>query len=93
MPCVRKTCLLYADQALDLNNFDTEWGAEFADWFDRSQKTMNLWELTRSQLQEAGLRHDRIFGLDLCTWSLPERFFSFRRERVCGRQASVIWIS
>lgn len=74
-------------------NFDTEWGAEFADWFDRSQKTMNLWELTRSQLQEAGLRHDRIFGLDLCTWSLPERFFSFRRERVCGRQASVIWIS
>ncbi len=74
-------------------NFATEWGEEFADWFDRSQKTMNLWELTRSQLQEAGLRRERIFGLDLCTWSLPEKFFSYRRERVCGRQASVIWIA
>lgn len=74
-------------------NFDTEWGPEFADWFDRSQQTMNLWELTRAQLRKAGLRPDRIFGLDLCTYSLPENFFSYRRERVCGRQASVIWIA
>ena len=73
-------------------NFDAEWGADFAQWFDPSRKLMNLWELTRAQLQEAGLRRERIFSLDLCTWSLPEKFFSYRREHVCGRQASVIWI-
>ncbi len=73
-------------------NFDEEWGVEFAKWFNSSRQTMDLWELTRAQLQAAGLRHDRIFSLDLCTYSLPEVFFSYRRERVCGRQASVIWI-
>jgi hypothetical protein len=40
---------------------------------------------------QAGLCQDRIYGLDLCTHDLPE-FFSYRRDKSTGRQASLIWI-
>lgn len=73
-------------------HYDTEWGPDFADWYDASRRTMNLWRLTRDQLAEAGLPADHIFGLDLCTASLADAFFSYRRDRVCGRQAAIVWI-
>jgi copper oxidase (laccase) domain-containing protein len=52
---------------------------------------MDLWRLTRSQLETAGLLPERIFSLDLCTYSLPGDLFSYRRDPRCGRQGSVIW--
>lgn len=73
-------------------NYASEWGPDFTGWYDASARTMNLWRLTRDQLMEAGLPGDQIFGLDLCTASLPDAFFSYRRDGVCGRQAAVIWI-
>jgi polyphenol oxidase len=27
-----------------------------------------------------------------CTWADRERFFSFRRDRRCGRMAALIWL-
>lgn len=73
-------------------NYATEWGDDFARWYSKRTQTVNLWELARAQFLEAGLLPDRIFSLDLCTASLPERFFSFRRDVTCGRQGSLIWI-
>ncbi len=73
-------------------NFDTEWGPAWQTWFDDKTMTMDLWSLTRHQLQEAGLQPHRIFGIDLCTWSLNETFFSYRRVKASGRQAAFIWI-
>ncbi|MDR2821118.1 MAG: polyphenol oxidase family protein [Desulfovibrio sp.] len=73
-------------------NFDREWGPEFAPWFDADSRTMDLWSLTRDQLTAAGLRPRHIYGLDLCTFSNSDQFFSYRRERVCGRQAGLIRI-
>ena len=70
-----------------------EWGPDFANWFNARDKTMNLWRLTRDQLLEAGLPDEGIFGLDLCTASMPDSFFSYRRDGICGRQANVIWIA
>ena len=80
-------------QRAEFVNYDTEWGPDFAEWFDARDRTMNLWKLTRAQLAEAGLPDDQIFGLDLCTASMPDTFFSYRRDRLCGRQAGVIWIA
>jgi YfiH family protein len=77
--------------AAEFVNFAEEWLPHFADWFDARQRTMDLWRLTKDQLVSAGMRADRIFGLDLCTRSLPELFFS-HRLRHAGRQASLIWI-
>ena len=71
--------------------FHEEFGSQFREYYDPAKKTVNLWRLTRDQLQNAGLPPDAIFGLDLCTASLPE-FYSYRRDKNAGRQASFIWI-
>ncbi len=71
--------------------FETEFGEAFRPYFDYRTRRMDLWRLTRDQLVAAGLDRDRIFSLDLCTKSLP-LFFSYRRDRTTGRQASLIWI-
>lgn len=74
-------------------NFDTEWGESFLPWFNQQNKTMDLWQLTRHQLTQAGLLETNIHGIDLCTYAAPDSFFSFRRDKnLSGRQASFIWI-
>jgi YfiH family protein len=73
-------------------HFEREWGDAYRPWFDARRRTMDLWRLTRSQLEEAGMAPERIFSLDLCTASLPQ-FFSYRRDKVTGRQANLIWRS
>ncbi|MFI3272504.1 MAG: polyphenol oxidase family protein [Pseudomonadota bacterium] len=78
--------------AAQFTNFDAEWGPDFAPYFDQAKQTMNLWQLTHHQLCAAGLLPHNIYSLDLCTLSLPNAFFSYRRERHTGRQASFIWI-
>ena len=74
-------------------NFDREWGPEYLPWFDADSKTMDLWSLTRHQLERAGLLSRRIFGLDLCTAANNDQFFSYRCAHRSGRQASIIWIA
>jgi len=78
--------------AAEFVNFDREWPQEFAPWFDRRTQCVNLWELTKYQLQSAGLPSENIFSLDLCTHSLPGLFFSHRRKHT-GRQAAIIWMA
>lgn len=50
----------------------------------------NLYLLARIRLQRAGVAG--IHGGHWCTFSDPERFYSFRRDRDTGRMASLIWI-
>lgn len=45
--------------------------------------------LARRQLQHCGV--ERIHGGGFCTYSDPERFFSYRRDGMTGRMAAVIW--
>jgi hypothetical protein len=49
----------------------------------------DLFALARQALEQAGVT--QVFGEELCTASDPVRFFSFRRDRVTGRQAALIW--
>jgi len=46
--------------------------------------------LARQALKKAGV--EQIYGGDLCTYSDSNRFFSYRRDGVSGRFASLIWI-
>jgi YfiH family protein len=50
---------------------------------------MDLYSLARERLWRAGLRS--VFGGDHCTWSEPDRFYSYRRDGTTGRMATVIW--
>ena len=49
----------------------------------------DLYRLARQRLQSVGL--SRVYGGDFCTYSEPERFFSYRRDGATGRMASLIW--
>ena len=74
-------------------NFEREWGATWQPWFDTDSRTMDLWALTRAQLKKAGLLQRNIYGLDWCTAENNDLFFSYRRHKSSGRQASLIWIA
>lgn len=51
----------------------------------------DLYELARRQLRRLGV--PAIYGGDHCTFSEPERFFSYRRESRTGRMATLIWLA
>jgi YfiH family protein len=72
-------------------NFHTEWGEEYLPYYNPINKTVDLWRLTKAQLKDAGLLEKNIFSIDLCTFDLEDYFFSYRREKLCGRQGGIIW--
>lgn len=50
----------------------------------------DLYRLVTLRLQQAGV--ENIYrDENMCTFSQPERFFSYRRDERCGRMASLIW--
>jgi len=51
----------------------------------------DIFGLARARLGRAGLGADAVFGGGLCTVSDPVRFFSYRRDGVCGRMGAFIW--
>lgn len=52
----------------------------------------DLFELARMRLQAAGLPPESILGGGVCTVSHPDRYYSFRRDGVTGRQAGAVWL-
>ena len=51
----------------------------------------DLFMLARQRLQRAGVT--AVYGGGLCSYSDPRRFFSYRRQRVTGRMASMVWLA
>ena len=50
----------------------------------------DLYKLARIVLTRAGV--EQVSGGRFCTYSEPDKFFSYRRDGVTGRMASVIWL-
>lgn len=50
----------------------------------------DLFLLARQRLTEAGITE--VYGGGECTFSNPERFFSYRRDGSTGRMAALIWL-
>ncbi|MFZ0256186.1 MAG: peptidoglycan editing factor PgeF [Gammaproteobacteria bacterium] len=51
----------------------------------------DLYGLARLRLAALGVRD--VYGGNLCTYHDARRFYSFRRDAITGRMASVIWLS
>ena len=65
-------------------NYEEEWPCD--KWAFRVNAThFDLWEMSRMQLQEAGLLASHIEIAKLCTYENPESFFSFRRAKHEGK--------
>jgi hypothetical protein len=58
---------------------------------DKGHYLADLYLLARLRLQRIGI--EAVYGGRWCTYSQAEDFYSFRRDGVTGRQASLIWIS
>ena len=56
-----------------------------------SRYRADLFALARRRLRQAGVA--AVYGGGLCTYSDPQRFFSYRRDGVTGRMASLIWLA
>lgn len=50
----------------------------------------NIFLLARQRL--AGMGIPAVYGGEICTFSDPERFFSYRRDGETGRMAALIWL-
>jgi polyphenol oxidase len=50
----------------------------------------DLYLLARQRLQSQGITE--VHGGGFCTWEDPVRFYSYRRDGVTGRMASLIWL-
>ena len=56
----------------------------------RGHWLLDMYALARQRLAGRGVT--RVFGGGFCTYSEPGRFFSYRRQRACGRMAALIWL-
>jgi len=52
---------------------------------------LDLYAVARQRLRGCGV--ERIFGGGYCTYSDPQRFYSYRRDGTSGRMAAFLWLS
>lgn len=52
---------------------------------------LDLYAVARQRLERRGV--SRIHGGGFCTYSDPQRFYSFRRDRTAQRMAALIWLA
>lgn len=73
----------------EFRNYRQEFPPEF--WpYQVRPGYFDLWRISVDELQGAGLRREHIEVAGLCTRCREQEFFSYRRDRLTGRQAAVI---
>lgn len=52
----------------------------------------DIYALARQRLQVLGIDQEQVYGGQYCSYSDDKRFFSYRRDGVTGRMATLIWM-
>jgi purine-nucleoside/S-methyl-5'-thioadenosine phosphorylase / adenosine deaminase len=52
---------------------------------------LDLYAVARQRLRSQGV--ERIFGGGFCTYSEPQRFYSYRRDGATGRMGAFLWLT
>ncbi|MFG0770556.1 peptidoglycan editing factor PgeF [Vibrio plantisponsor] len=71
-------------------DYDSKAQAAFVPGKQDGKWWANMATLTRLRMAKLGI--DQVFDSGLCTYQDPQRFYSYRRDGVTGRQATLIWI-
>lgn len=58
--------------------------------FQKKSSYFDLWEISKEQLKKEGVLPQNIEIASLCTYENASDFFSYRREKITGRNATVI---
>lgn len=69
-------------------NFRTEFPVHFQE-FQWKANYFNLWEISRMQLKAAGILPSHIECAEICTYENKDDFFSYRRDKITGRNATL----
>ncbi|MBD0787578.1 peptidoglycan editing factor PgeF [Vibrio sp. Y2-5] len=72
-------------------DYDSKAGVAFVPGKQQGKWWANMTMLTRLRMAKLGI--DQVFDSGLCTYQDPQRFYSYRRDGVTGRQATFIWIN
>ena len=75
----------------EFKNYKTEIPKEFWD-FQIRPFYFDLWKIARFRLSEAGILEGNIELAEICTFSNPKDYFSYRRDKITGRHGTVIAI-
>ena len=68
----------------------SEMAAAFRQSSTNGRWLADMHKLARLTLAQAGV--DAVYAQEDCTFSSPDRYFSYRRDGVCGRMVSLVWI-
>ncbi len=58
--------------------------------FQHRENYFNLWEIARWQLESEGVT--KIEFANMCTYSNPDLFYSYRLDKTAGRNLTVVWL-
>jgi len=101
LACDTGTLIAWLGPAIGPNAFEVGWDVRNAfiqpnDEFAFQKRSVGKWmadlyRLARERLKRLGVLE--IYGGHFCTFTDTERFFSFRRSKITGRMATLIWIT
>lgn len=72
-------------------DYDSKAATAFVPGKQQGKWWANMATLTRLRMAKLGI--DQVFDSGLCTYQDPQRFYSYRRDGVTGRQVTFIWIN
>lgn len=73
-----------------------EWNKDFPQnfWeFRTGENHMDLWKISFEQLVKSGIKKEHIEFSNICSFDAREYFFSYRRDKLTGRNAACILIA
>lgn len=75
-------------EASEFKNFERELPPSFLP-YQFKPTYFNLWEVSRNQILDLGILPEHLEIAQICTFSNPEDFFSYRRKKESGRHATI----